>query len=78
MQIDPYNVWVSVTPSDTVDLPNIADALYAGSNGVIRAVSQDGTVVAFHCVTGTIIPIKAKRVNNTSTSAMNIVALYRQ
>ena len=78
MQIDPYNVWVSVTASDTVDLPKIADALYAGSNGVIQAVSQDGTVVAFHCVTGVVIPIKVKRVNSTSTTANNVVALYRQ
>lgn len=78
MQIDPYNVWVPVTASDTVDLPNIADALYAGSNGVIQAVSQDGTVVAFHCVTGAVIPIKVKRVNSTSTTANNVVALYRQ
>lgn len=78
MQIDPYNVWVSATPSDTVDLPKIADALYAGSNGVIQAVSQDGTAVAFHCVTGVVIPIKVKRVNSTSTTANNLVALYRQ
>lgn len=78
MQIDPYNVWVAVTPSDSVDLPQLTEALYAGSNGVIQAVSQDGTVVAFHCVTGVVIPIKAKRVNSTSTNAMNIVALYRQ
>jgi len=78
MQIDPYNVWVAVTPSDSVDLPRLTEAVYAGSNGVIQAVGQDGTVVAFHCVTGVVIPIKAKRVNNTSTTAMHIVALYRQ
>lgn len=78
MQIDPYNVWVAVTPSDSVDLPQLTEAVYAGSNGVIQAVSQDGTVVAFHCATGVIIPIKAKRVNNTSTTANHLVALYRQ
>lgn len=78
MQIEPYNVWVAVTPSDSVDLPRLTEAVYAGSNGTIQAVSQDGTVVAFHCTTGVIIPIQAKRVNNTSTTANNIVALYRQ
>jgi len=78
MQVDPYHAWVSVTASDTVNLPNIAGALYAGSNGVSQAVSQDGTVVAFHCVTGVVIPIKVKRVNNTSTTANHLVALYRQ
>lgn len=78
MQIEPYNSWVAVTPSDSVDLPRLTDAVYAGSNGVIAAVEQDGTVVNFHCATGHVIPIAAKRINNTNTTANHIVALYRQ
>lgn len=78
MQIEPYNIWVPVTASDSVDLPRLTDAVYAGSNGVIAAVEQDGSVVNFHCVTGVVIPIAAKRINSTSTTATNIVALYRQ
>lgn len=78
MQIEPYNIWVAVTPDDTVDLPRLTDAVWSGSNGVIAAVEQDGTVVNFHCVTGNVIPIAAKRINSTNTTANNIVALYRQ
>jgi hypothetical protein len=78
MQIDPYNYWVAVTPSDSVDLPAMTEAIWAGGNGVVAAVEQDGTVVNFHCVTGNVIPIKAKRINSTNTTASNLVALYRQ
>jgi len=78
MQIDPYNVWVSVNASDTVDLPALTDAVWAGGNGVIVAVSQDNTAVSFHCKTGDMIPIKVKRINATGTTLTNVVALYRQ
>lgn len=78
MQIDPYNLWHTVTPSDTVDLPRMTDAIRSGSNGVIAIVAQDGTVADFHAVTGDIIPVKARRVNATNTTGNNIVALYRQ
>jgi hypothetical protein len=41
-------------------------------------VAQDGTVTAFDHAKGFILPIKAIRVNSTSTTATGIVALYRQ
>ncbi len=78
MQIDPYNVWQTVTPSDTVDFDRMTDAIRSGSNGVIVIVAQDGSKAAFHAVTGDIIPVKARRVDATNTTANNIVALYRQ
>lgn len=78
MQIDPYNVWQTVTPSDTVDFDRMTDAIRSGSNGVMVIVAQDGSTAAFHVVTGDIIPVKARRVNATNTTASNIVALYRQ
>jgi len=78
MQIDPYNVWVAVTPSDSVDLPALTEAIWAGGAGVIAAVEQDGQVVNFTCVAGTLVPIKARRINSTNTTATALVALYRQ
>ena len=78
MEIDPYNVWIAVTPSDTVDLPNLTAAIRSGSNGVMVIVAQDNTKAAFHVVTGDIIPVKARRVDATNTTGNNIVALYRQ
>jgi hypothetical protein len=53
-------------------------ALYVGEGGDVAAVEQDGTVRLFVGVpTGSILTVKAKRVNNTDTSAASIVALYR-
>lgn len=79
MQIDPYNRFYAVTPSDTVNFPwGPCDAIAVGVNGKVQAVAQDGTVTEFDLVKGEVIPIKLIRVNATDTSANNIVALYRQ
>jgi len=79
MQIDPYNRFYAVTPSNTVDFPwGPCEAIFIGGNGVLQVVAQDGTVTAFDHAKGFILPIKAIRVNSTSTTATGIVALYRQ
>lgn len=79
-----YNYWLPVTPSDTVNIvpppdrvPPVTSALYVGGAGDIVAVRQDGTAVTFKAaIAGTIIPIGVIRVNATSTTATNLVALY--
>lgn len=79
MQIDPYNRFSLVTPSDTDNFPlGPSEAIAIGVNGKVQAVAQDGTVTEFDLVKGEVIPIKLIRVNATGTTAMNIVALYRQ
>ena len=69
--------FLPVTPSDTVNLPATARALYIGSGGDVVAINGDGTAVTFASVqTGTILPIFTKRVNASSTTADDIVALF--
>lgn len=67
----------TVAPSDTV---NFADgtcrALYVGTTGNITAVMANGTVQLFSNVPVGILPIQVSRINNTATTASNIVALY--
>jgi hypothetical protein len=71
-----YTHAVAVTPHDTTLLANVADALYIGGAGNVTVFTVAGTAIAFNGATaGSVIPIKAQRVNATGTTATNIVAL---
>ncbi|MCD8568181.1 MAG: hypothetical protein LRY50_07500 [Geovibrio sp.] len=67
----------AITTSNTVDLPFIASAIYVGGAGNISILAQDDeTPVTFTAVpVGTILPIRAKRVFQTGTTATLLVAL---
>lgn len=68
---------VAVTPHDTTNLSSIARALYIGTSGNVVAVMPDDAAVTFKNVSaGTILPVRAKRVNSSSTTAADIVALF--
>ncbi len=76
-----YNKWVSVTKSDTVNIPGpngrvLTDALWVGGAGIVVAVAQDDSTAQFTCTAGTVLPIACKRVNSGTTSATLVVALY--
>jgi hypothetical protein len=78
----PYNVARVVVPSDTANFPTnvgegFCDAIYAGGAGVVAAIMEDGGVRNFTVVAGETLPIKAKRVNSTNTTATLMQALYR-
>lgn len=67
----------AVTPSDSVNLTQTARALYVGGFGNISLVTAAGSTVTFSNVqTGTILPVRVRRVNSASTTATNIVAIY--
>jgi hypothetical protein len=73
----PAKRYVAVTPHDSTDLTVDARGLYVGTAGNVVAVSTSGDVVTFTNVqAGTILPINVRRVNATSTTASNIVALW--
>ncbi len=68
--------YFAVTPDDDTDFANNARGLYIGGAGNVVAVTLNGDAVTFSAVpVGTILPIFCKRVNATSTTATNIVAL---
>ncbi len=76
--IPPYNVWQAVTTSDTANLPlGQCDAFYVGVAGDVVAINPQGAAVTFTAmVAGAIYPITVIRINATSTTATNLVALY--
>lgn len=71
--------YVAVTPHDSTDIRNgnLTRGLYVGGAGNLVAVNNNETAVTFTGVlAGTVLPIQCKRVNSTSTTATNIVALF--
>lgn len=74
-----YNQYVAITKSDTVNFPDgLCRAIYVGGAGIVVAVAEDDATCAFTAVAGEILPIKAKRVNATTTSASLMIALYQR
>jgi hypothetical protein len=70
--------YAAVTPDNTTAFPGgPCRGLYVGGAGNLVAVGLDDVAVTFTAVAaGTVLPITAKRVNSTSTTATAIVALY--
>lgn len=67
-----------VTASDTVDFSQgLSRALYVGTGGDVAVVMVSGNAVVFRNVqAGSVLPVQAKRVNATGTTASNILGLY--
>lgn len=68
---------VAITKHDTT---NFAEGecrgIWVGGAGIVVAVFADNSTAAFTCVAGSFLPVRAKRVNSTSTTATLMVALY--
>jgi hypothetical protein len=66
---------VAITPADS-DLSAQVRALYIGGSGSVKITDPQGTAVTFvGAVAGTILPVMAKRVWATGTTATNIIGL---
>lgn len=69
----------AVTPGDTAgddDLTSISRALWVGTGGNLAVIMADDTALTFTNVpSGTLLPLRVKRVADTNTTASNIVAL---
>lgn len=65
-----------VTPSDSTGIGQTI-GLFVGGAGNVNVEMSDGTDCLFTGVlAGQILPISVTKVNSTSTTATNIVALY--
>jgi hypothetical protein len=79
---DPSNAasadgFFAITPHDSTDFAYNVRGIYVGTAGNVVAVTEAGTAVTFTAVpVGSILPIRAKRVNSTNTTASNLVGLY--
>ncbi len=86
--VHPYNRAVVIAKSDTVNYDGTtysasaaakaipADAILIGGAGNVYAVMEDNSVVIIAAAAGAIFPLKTIRVNNTTTTATNMYALY--
>lgn len=74
----PSGAFETVTPSNSTNFTKgTSRGLYIGGAGNIVAVAADDTTATFTAVpAGTVLPIKIKRVNSTSTTATAMVALF--
>lgn len=76
-QAAPAVSWAAVTPSDSANMPAGCRSIYVGGAGNIVAVGWDNTVATFTAVpVGTVLPIQAKRINATNTTATLMIAMY--
>lgn len=67
----------AVVPNDTTDLPYLPRALFVGQTGDVSALLAGGQNVVFRNVqAGSVLPVRAVRVNATATTATDIVALW--
>jgi predicted short-subunit dehydrogenase-like oxidoreductase (DUF2520 family) len=67
----------AIAPSDTVALTIMPRAVYVGVAGNLAALMPGGQTVVFQGVAaGTLLPIRAARVNATGTTAGGLIALW--
>lgn len=59
------------------DRMQTCDAIYVGGAGVVAAVLENGSVQEFTVPAGGTLFVRARRVNNTNTTATLMVALFR-
>lgn len=73
-----YKAAVAVVPSDVTSFTRgVCQGIYVGGAGNVAAVMEDGTVATFTAPpVGSILPIRAVRVNATNTTATLMLALY--
>lgn len=72
----PARALVAVTPHDTNELAAGCKALHIGAAGTISIIAVDDTEAVSLNVGQGILPIRAKVVKSTGTTATTIVALY--
>jgi hypothetical protein len=71
-----YNWVVPVTPSNTLDLERLTDAVYIGGDGNLAVALENNVVQTFNgLVAGQIVPVVARRVQATGTTATNLLAM---
>lgn len=73
----PASNYFAITPSDSVNFNDVTRGIYSGDGGNIVCVDKNDNAVTFVSVpAGVVLPIRAKRINATSTTATNMVGLY--
>lgn len=67
----------AITPHDTNELTAVTRGIYVGVTGDVLLVTINGHTVTFAAVpAGSILPVQAKIVKATGTTATNLTALW--
>lgn len=76
-----FNYAIPITKSDTVNSPQYQgrypDAIWVGGAGIVACIFEDGSECDFTVVAGTLLPVRCKRVNSSTTSATLFVGLFQ-
>lgn len=73
---DPVTGGFTIAPSDVTNFDRTTRGIYVGGAGNVVVVWPDETTTTFPSVpAGVILPVRAIRVNSTSTTATNLVGL---
>ena len=66
-----------ISPSDSIELAAYPRAIWVGGAGNLALVTTGGSTVTLQgIVAGTLLPIRAKKVLSTGTTATLLVGLY--
>jgi len=71
----PTNDILPVTPSDSVNLPSVALALYVQTGGTLSILTEAETTRTVAVADFSILPVAVRRVNQTGTTAAGIHAM---
>ena len=67
---------VAIAPHDTNDLAYVTKAVYIGTGGTVSIIAADDTAaVSLTVQDGAVLPIRAKRIRATGTTATGIVGM---
>jgi hypothetical protein len=67
----------AITPHNSTNFAQgVCNGVWVGGAGIAVVVLADDTTANFTCVAGSFLPVRAKRINSTSTTATLMVALY--
>jgi hypothetical protein len=74
--VSPATAAFTITPSDTLDLPEVTRAVYIGASGALAVRMSSGQTITFSGVIGgSTLPIRIDRVLATGTTATGVVGL---
>lgn len=66
----------AITPDDNAALPQTIRAIYVGTAGnITMTLAEDAELVFANIPAGTILPIRAKSVSATGTTASDLIGL---
>ena len=72
---DPVSDGFAITPHDSTNFSRATRGIYVGTAGNIVVVFSSGAVTFSNVPAGSILPVRAIRVNSTNTTASNLVGL---